>query len=383
MPHRLRLHVFVDALGWAIVDRLRAFPELDAVRRPLGTQFGYSSACLPTILSGAPPRAHGHWNLYRRAAGAGAFEALRPLGLLPGLLRVPGRLQRPVSALLARALGLEGYFALHRVPLQRLWELDVDERRDLLRPGALPRTGSIVDEAAASGRAVHLSDWRAPEAARWAALEADLRRRRLDWAFLYLAELDGCLHRAGRPTTEVEARVRADERRLRALVTAATGLGYRVEVALFSDHGMCPVGREVDLRAEVRRAVPAREGRDYLAFYDSTMARFWSDDAGLLERLAAAVAPRARVLDAAARAAWGIDFAGPEHGQVVALLPPGDVIAPSDMGRRAPRGMHGYDPAHDDSHAALLASFEPEVEPTRLQELRGLMAAGLRPAAAA
>ena len=47
-----------------------------------------------------------------------------------------------------------------------------------------------------------------------------------------------------------------------------------VELMLFSDHGMTDVAAEVDLMAVID-ATGLRFGRDYVAMYDSTMARFW------------------------------------------------------------------------------------------------------------
>jgi hypothetical protein len=386
MSHRLNLFVFVDALGWEITEWSQAFPELSVERRPLETQFGYSSACLPTILSGAEPHAHGHWNQYYRPAERETFSGFRWLRHLPGELRVPSRLQGPLNRWIKRKVGLEGYFALHQMPLQRLHDFDVCEHENLFAPGALPRTGSVIDDVHASALEAHVSDWRVPESARWEALHGALRgRRRLDWAFLYLAELDGLLHHNGWPAPEPRAKIAADAVKLQALVREAEQLGYDVQVALFSDHGMANCRQTLDLRSIVRRRLSLREGRDYQAFYDSTMARFWSEEPTVLARLDAALdgLPGVRLLDRATLERWGVYFADGAFGQRVAVVDPGTLIIPSDMGRRPICGMHGYAPDDPDSAAALLTNYELPAPARHLRDLRRLMSAPLRAARAA
>jgi len=385
VSHVLDLFVFVDALGWEICEWAEAFPGLDVTRRPLETQFGYSSACLPTILSGASASEHGHWNMFYRPAERPTFRRLRWLRHLPGDLRVPNRLAGPVNRLIKRSAGLSGYFALHQLPLQRLAEFDVCEREDIFAPDAFPQTGSILADVRDAQLAAHVSDWRAPEAARWDALSAALAGpRRLDWAFLYLAELDGLLHRHGWPHASPRARIAADARRLQALVRRAEGLGYEVRLALFSDHGMANCRQTVDLRRQLA-PLPCREGRDYVAFLDSTMARYWSEDERVLASLRAELerTPGVLVLEPQTLEAWGAYFPGGEYGDLIALVEPGTLLVPSDMGRRAIAGMHGYAPDHPDSWAALLSNYEVEPEVTRLADLRQLMSAPLRACAAA
>ena len=56
MKDRVKIFMFSDALGYEIVQRYRFMTDEFPVRLPVRTQFGYSSTCVPTILSGEPPK---------------------------------------------------------------------------------------------------------------------------------------------------------------------------------------------------------------------------------------------------------------------------------------------------------------------------------------
>ena len=66
MSRSLSIFVFIDALGWRIYRRHQArflSGELHT-REPLGTVFGYSSTCDPTIITGRLPPEHGHFSFF-------------------------------------------------------------------------------------------------------------------------------------------------------------------------------------------------------------------------------------------------------------------------------------------------------------------------------
>ena len=55
MKDRVKIFMFSDALGYEIVQRYRFMTDEFPVRLPVRTQFGYSSTCVPTILTGEQP----------------------------------------------------------------------------------------------------------------------------------------------------------------------------------------------------------------------------------------------------------------------------------------------------------------------------------------
>ena len=140
---------FVSSRSW----RSRALP----VRSVLG----YSSAAIPTILSGVLPDAHGHFSMYRRAGGDGVFRALGPALSLASRVTAAAGGFVPVTRYL-HWRGVTGYFSLYDIPLPHLTEFDLCQRRDIYAPGAFEggltglrsdrRNGPYLDLAGSGGR---------------------------------------------------------------------------------------------------------------------------------------------------------------------------------------------------------------------------------------
>ena len=112
------------------------------------------------------------------------------------------------------------------------------------------------------------------------------------------------------------------------------------------------------------------EGRDYLVFYDSTMARFWFENS----RAEQAVRGALGELDCGAFLTdddlkrEGVYFDDHRFGELVFLMHPRELIVPSYMGGRAPRGMHGFSPDHEDSYAVLMSSFDVSPAPEHIRD---------------
>jgi hypothetical protein len=61
MKKILPLFVFIDACGWEILKTDPFARALAPERKRLDSVFGYSSACIPSILSGRWPDEHHNW----------------------------------------------------------------------------------------------------------------------------------------------------------------------------------------------------------------------------------------------------------------------------------------------------------------------------------
>jgi hypothetical protein len=174
--------------------------------------------------------------------------------------------------------------------------------------------------------------------------------------FLYTAELDALMHRVGVFEDAVAQRLTRYQQFLERVVEAAHARGVAVDIHVLSDHGMTPVDRSVDLWGALERD-GYRLGRDYLAFFDSTMARLWCGD----DVLAAAVGhleetESGRLLSSAELEAFGCNFPDDRYGQHVLLANPGVMVVPSFMGRERIAAMHGYDPGDRFSKGVFLTN---------------------------
>jgi hypothetical protein len=364
--HGLVFNVFVDALGWELM-RGRAFLQDEiAVRQPLDTVLGYSSTCDPTIITGRPPRDHGHFTFYAYDPERSPFRRLDVLRALPGSLMNRGRVRRLLSRSIARAHGFTGYFQLYSMPFNRLPLFDYTEKRDIYEPGGINGGQStIFDWLRREGVPTHRTDWRSSERAAIDALADDLKERRPRFVYLYLAGLDGILHAHGTTSQLVDAHLAFYERELRHLLQLARRHYGDVRFHLFSDHGMTDVTTTCDLMARVE-GTGLRFGVDYAAAYDSTLARFWFLKPGTRDAVTKVLNDESagRILGDEELRALGCDFPRHRYGELFFLLNAGVLLCPSFLGLTPLKGMHGYHPSEPTARA-LFATNAREVAPPR------------------
>src|SRR5436190_13953708 len=116
MKALLPLFVFIDACGWEIIRDDPFVESLAPNRKCLSSVFGYSSACVPSILAGTWPVAHRNWCYFVYDPQNSPFKFLRALRWLPRLLTSRRIFRRWLSKLLKNRLNFEGYFDLYNVP---------------------------------------------------------------------------------------------------------------------------------------------------------------------------------------------------------------------------------------------------------------------------
>lgn len=374
------LVILIDALGWKTLGERAFLDDLVRTRCPLRTVLGFSSGAEPSILTGKTPAEHGRWTMYSRATGQTPFRLARWLSLYPTALPASGRMRRFLSWWVRARENVTGYFDLYEVPLALLPHFDLCERRNIFDVGGIPEAASLFDVLADRGIRFRSWSWRTPEADNWGDLKGCLERGEPGYYFLYSPALDALQHSVGTQAPEVGALIAEYERRIRALYDIARARGLSPVLHVFADHGMKDTEGTVDLQAAVR-ATQLEMPRDYLAFYDSTMGRFWFRGAGARERILAALAgaPHGRLLDDAELAREGVLFPDGRYGEAVFLMDAGWQIEPSFMGSRAPRAMHGFHPSDAWSDAAYLSDRDLANPPRDIRELLPVLLAAATP----
>jgi hypothetical protein len=354
----LSLFVFVDACGWEIIKD-HPFARTHAPhRRRLRSVFGYSSACIPSILSGRMPVDHRNWCYFVYDPMNSPFRSLRALRWLPRALTSRRFFRHRLSRMLKTHLKFRGYFDLYNIPFEHISLFDFSEKKNPLQPGGLNRGPNIFDHMRDRGIAWSVSDPRLGERQNLDGLLGDIRAERIDFGLLYWPDLDGLLHRVGNASPDVPAKLNAYEAWLDELMECARAHYGEVLLTVFSDHGMANCDRHLDLRARIE-ALPLRMGRDYAVVYDSTMARFWflDDRARQLVTECLRGVPEGRILPDAELEELGTLFPDRHFGELIFLVEEGVLIVPSHMGERPIRAMHGYHPDAPHSYASLLTSY--------------------------
>jgi len=380
----IRIYALIDALGWPYVEQSHFLADVLPYRTPLRTVLGFSSGAVPTILTGRPPAETGHWNLFYYDPEGSPFRWLRYLRFLPGSV-LDHRVTRKLLKEMGRhVLGMGPLFECCVSPRLLPW-FNWVEKRNLYEPGGVTGLPSIFDELAQSGIRYRVYSYhRYTDAEIFRQAERALQRGEADVLFLYLSEMDMFLHTHCHEPSAVAQRLDWYAAELRSLFQLARWRHPDSTLLVFSDHGMTRVCNHYDLVGDVE-SLGWRMPKDYLAVYDSTMARFWFFNPDARRSIAARLAgvECGRILLDGELQQLGVFFPDRRYGELVFLLHPGWLLAKSDFNGNGwkPAGMHGYHPDDPGSDAIFLSDREPPAAMRTVADLYVCMrhAAGITP----
>ena len=368
--------MFIDALGWEIVKEHNFCADILTERFPVKTQLGYSSTAVPTILSGKKPQEHKHFSFYYYSPETSPFKVFRylPMDWLPGCIFNRWRVRHGFSQLIKKFYGFSGYFELYNVPYGHLPYFDYCEKTDIFAPGGLSPVDNLNDAMISKKIPYLISDWRQSDNFNITQMQIALENRQIEFGFLYTAALDGFLH-DNIGNREIIASKLDEYREIISRLIETGNKNYdSFDFTIISDHGMTPLNYTVDLQSQIK-ALKLKFGNDYVAVYDSTMARFWFFNNSARQQVMKILTsqPDAKVLSRNDKQEFGIDFTDNMFGEEILLFDPGVQISPCDMGRNALPGMHGYEPGDKDSLACLLSTTKPPIIPEWIGDFFSIM----------
>jgi hypothetical protein len=355
--------VLIDALGWKYLQGRSFLDDLLPYRVPLQTILGFSSGAIPTILTGELPERTGHWNLFYYDPEHSPFRWMRHFDFLPDRL-LDNRFSRKLIQLAGRhLLGLGPLFSCAVSP-KFLPRFNWVERQNIYDQRGIGGSPSIFDTLADRGISYRVYTYRHGSDAQVLRMaERDLKSRAASFFFVYLSQMDEFLHFHCKEPHSIDERLRWYEDDLRRLFTLARKLNRDISLAVLSDHGMTPVRNRYDLHADLE---PLGLGmpQDYLAVFDSTMARFWCFNEQARSAVEATLrrVPCGHVLSEDELRRFGVWFDDARFGETILLLDPGWLFSHSDFDGTAwfPEGMHGYHPEIDRySDAIFLSNQRP------------------------
>jgi predicted AlkP superfamily pyrophosphatase or phosphodiesterase len=366
---QLQIFVLIDALGWRFVEGRAFLNDILPYRSSMRTVLGFSSGAIPTILTGVPPAVTGHWNLFYYDPKGSPFRWLKLAQFLPDVI-LDHRVTRKIIKELGRhVLGMGPLFECSVSPRFLPW-FNYVEKKNIYDPGGITGSPSIFDRLKSKGIAHRVYSYHqlTDQEILRQALD-DIQSRTASFFFLYLSEMDMFLHMHCKEPGNIEKRLGWYDASLRRIFKAARQIDPDATMTVISDHGMTPVEHRYDVVREIDN-LGLKVAVDYLAVYDSTMARFWffNDRAkqvihGRLENLQCG-----RVLPDEELRHLGVFFSDRRFGELVFLLHPGWLLSKSDFNGKGwmPNGMHGYHPEDSYSDAIFLSSSEP---PVRVQTI--------------
>ncbi len=376
---RISICVLVDALGWNFVSQRGFLDDIMAVKTPVDTLLGFSSAIIPSILTGKIPAEHGHWNLFYLSRANSPFKWMESLAGWPEPL-IENKISRKIIQKIAyRRSGFGGYFHMYGVPIKYLPYLDICEKRDIYQPGGISGAQSIFDTFTEMGIKYGCYNYhQLSDADIFKEAERDLESENHTFLFLYLAELDHFLHFHCKDVELVKEKLDWYERRIKALYEAALKSYEDVSLAAFSDHGMTPITSHFDLMSEIER-LGLCVVRDYLPMYDSTMARFWFFSAHARKQITSVLSNLdvGRIICRDELEKMGVYFADGRYGELIFLMDPGCLIEPGFMGGKTIQGMHGFHPDEQTSRAMFMTTDGDAALPGTVTDYFKLMCASI------
>jgi len=372
-PH-VSLFIFIDAFGWEVYQRNRFF--LDGMVRDskrLETILGYSSACDPSIISGLLPSEHGMWSSFYYSPTTCPYRWLRHLSWLPDSIFSRGRVRYWMSKWIKKLHGFTGYFMIYSVPFKILPFFDYSEKRSIWHEGLVHGT-TIFNQLDKKGVPYYVHQSGTSDEARFRALRGELERGAIDFAYVSLGRLDALMHKVGNTGPEVTELLRWYDRQVRETIAAAGAAYEDVSWYVFTDHGMHNTTAGYDLIADVQK-LGLVYGKDYVAFYDATMGRFWTlnDKARIALSRSLSVHTQGRLLNEGELRALGVYFENGMYGDLIFLMNSGVQIVPSYMGGTRMRGIHGFHPQDADSYATMLSNRSLPDSIKRIHDIHQLM----------
>jgi predicted AlkP superfamily pyrophosphatase or phosphodiesterase len=359
VKEKLSLFIMVDACGWEIVKNHSFLQNIAPHRRKLESVFGYSSTCVPSILSGRWPDEHRNWCYFVYDPEHSPFRSLRLLRWLPSALTGRRIVRRYLTKLVKVRLNFRGYFDLYNIPFRFIHLFDFTEKKSPLKPGGMNRGKNVFDLLEEKKVPYYVTDPSLPESEHLRILLEEIQSKRIDFAFQYWAGLDGLLHMVGNDSPEIPRKLDHYQVWIEQLMKVAQENYRQVELHVFSDHGMANCDRLLDLRSKID-ALGLQMGVDYAVVYDSTMARFWFLKPGVreqIERVLSGVA-EGRIMGDEELRKYRAYFDDHQFGELIWLAQEGVLIVPSHMGERPIRAMHGYHPTDPQSYATLFSNTD-------------------------
>ncbi|HCT83586.1 MAG TPA: hypothetical protein DF296_00115 [Candidatus Margulisbacteria bacterium] len=358
MNKKISLFFFIDAFGWEMLQECGFLNSVLPHSYKLESLFGYSSACVPSILTGQLPNVHGYWSSFYYSPSTSPFKFLAPLSLIPRCFSSRNRVRNIVNRQVKKKLKINGYFNLYQFPFDTLKYYDYNEKINFYQPGSTT-TPTIFDHLISKNIPYYSYSIDKSENTQFDELMQSLEEGTIRFSYVSLGAIDAVLHLNDRHSDIVKNQVKAYETRISKIYGRAIELYDEVEISVFSDHDMTPITETYDLMKDINK-LGLSYGKDYAAIYDSTMARFWffNKKSELIMRNKLSTITQGKTMSVLELKELGAYFEDNKFGNLIFLMNEGVTIIPSYMGSKRIAGMHGYHPTQKHAYAMYSSNHQ-------------------------
>lgn len=198
-----------------------------------------------------------------------------------------------------------------------------------------------------------------------------------DFIPLYIGETDSIGHKYGSDIDGIKPTLQSVDEILNDIYKMAHSAGY--SFCVMGDHGMVPVTKKVDVM-KVIQASGCKLHKDYEAFYDSTMVRFWFSSQEIENKVISTLENNLSEYgfivnkDNCAQYRIPLDVVNekgkPVYGGLVWCANPGVLVSPDyfHAASTSENGMHGYIEVVDGEGTGLFVEINPNITPQELEQ---------------
>ena len=357
----ISIFILIDALGWEFIKNRPFLNDIATTKMPVKSILGFSSGVIPSILTGKYPQEHKHWSLYYYSPKTSPFGWTKALLWLPDSILNTRLTRKIIEEISKRLMGYTGYFETYLIPIKQLHLFDICEKKNIYAPKGMDKTESIFDILQMNKVDYRSFTYPLKDKEILAKAKESLKNDRSNFYFLYLSEFDALLHSSCGNNTKINQAIDSYEEEIKELYQTAKNRSQEINLYIFSDHGMAQVNNSEDLKSNIEK-LGLKVPNDYVAFYDSTMARFWFYNDAAKDTITDLLNFKnyGRILTNEEIGTLGLDFTDNMYGETIFLMNTGTIINPSYMGNKAPQGMHGYDIQDKSMNASLISNQKIE-----------------------
>lgn len=318
-----------------------------------------------TIFTGTYPEVHDVWTQYSFIPYGGLFEWIKPFSSFLSTIEktisselIRKLLRFPILELSLFSNGSTHYPGMHRVPYNILPHFEFSLTRKPYERNAFGIIPSLFDVLNHNNISFYVADNDMMGGDERVVRKALNIRSKPDIIYVRLMNLDEVTHTHGINSNERIECVRDTDAAVQTIVKHVENVGLDPIIILFADHGMVNVTEKIDVMGAINNT-GLREGRDYIVFLDSTMARFWAEQpillkiGSILEKLG-----KGRLLSKESLKRYHAPLSR-RYGDLVYLVDPGIIILPNYyQGTNTVLAMHGYDPGIPNQDSIFMISGE-------------------------
>lgn len=298
-----------------------------------------------TIFSGAWPETNGIWtNFIRSKRPANSLSgfiwtlSLKAMNLIPS-----DRLSWDLRFFTYRMLG-KPVTIPNLIPPELANYFESRLKVSIFRNNALGNIPTLFDVLRKENKSITVINRGSDENIASKAVVYLKGREISDLTYLKFSSLDLIGHKFGPEAERTLKRAKDIDGMINLIIQEARKQEKGITFLIFSDHGMAPVSKTVDM-LKILKKHKLRMPEDYLVFLDSTMARFWFRDVKvfdfvklLLSQMECGFLPDDKELELNR-----LPVNKDEYGELIFALKEGYLMHPDFFHRRDEiGGMHGY-----------------------------------------